>query len=351
MDFEKRKIGFVRWGHALQAMLEERTSNQGESIDNPLNNIVQSAYRANPWFTPENSVRALQSYADWLSESSLEQWLSAYPSLNDSRNSLRNIGLVLAGNIPAVGFHDVLCVLASGNRASVKLSQDDALLLPFLLEVLMDVDQDFKSLIQIAYKFQDIDAVIATGSNNSARYFDYYFGKYPHIIRKNRNAAAVIHGSESSEELNALGKDIFSYFGLGCRNVSHLFVPEGYDFSSFFEEMEPYGEALMQHNKYMNNYDYHRALFLLNSETFLTNNFLLLREHEQLSTPVSVLHYSAYATAEELQRVLSGNAEALQCVVGGGHLSFGTAQHPSLSDYADSIDTMQFLLDLDQSRS
>lgn len=351
MEFEQRKKGFIRWGHALQALLEERFSNQGESIDNPLNNIVQSAFRANPWFTPENSVRALQSYADWLSESSLEDWLSAYPALDRSRNSLKNIGLVLAGNIPAVGFHDVLCVLASGNRASIKLSQDDAVLLPFLLEVLMDVDQDFKSLIQIAYKFQEIDAVIATGSNNSARYFDYYFGKYPHIIRKNRNAAAIIGGNESHEKLNALGKDIFSYFGLGCRNVSHLFVPEGYDFSSFFEAMEPYGEALMQHNKYMNNYDYHRALFLLNSETFLTNNFLLLREHAQLSTPVSVLHYSVYSSAEELQRELSLNEEGLQCVVGGGQLPFGTAQHPGLSDYADGIDTIQFLLKLDQSRS
>ncbi len=346
IELQQRVEGLVKWGHALHALIEEMESDQSPENGNPLRNTIQQAYRANAWFTPEFSLRSIRAFAQWLDKSSLEQWLSAYPELRDSSKSLKTIGVIMAGNIPAVGFHDLLSVLISGHKAQVKLSSDDQVIIPFLLNVLFDVSQEFKSLVQIGYKFQEIDAVIATGSNNSARYFDFYFGKYPHIIRKNRNSMAVLNGQESDAELLALGDDIFSYFGLGCRNVSKLLVPQGYSFDRFFENIESYGEQLMQHNKYMNNYDYHRALYLLNNEPFLTNNFLSLRQSDVLSTPVSVLHYDYYSNPHDLSEKIKTDESRIQCIVGGHYLPFGSSQQPGLADYADGIDTISFLLSL-----
>lgn len=346
MELQQRVEGLVKWGHALHALIEELESDLAQENGNPLRAIVQQAYRTNAWFTPEFSLRSLKSLAQWLDKSALEAWLKSYPELESSSKSLKTIGVVMAGNIPAVGFHDLISVLVSGNRALVKLSSDDAVIIPFLVNVLLDVSQDFKPLVQIGYKFQEIDAVIATGSNNSARYFDYYFGKYPHIIRKNRNSLAILNGNETAAQLSALGDDIFSYFGLGCRNVSKLMVPEGYAFDAFFESIEVYGEKLMQHNKYMNNYDYHRALYLLNNEPFLTNNFLSLRQSDILSTPVSVLHYDYYAGTEDLAAKIEADTDRIQCIVGGKYLPLGTSQQPGLSDYADGVDTLRFLIGL-----
>lgn len=346
MELPQRVDGLVKWGHALHALLEEMDADTAGENGNPLRNIVQQAHRANAWFTPEFSLRSIRGLALWLDKSSLESWISGYPALQKSPKSLKTIGIVMAGNIPAVGFHDLLSVLVSGNKALVKLSSDDQVIIPFLLNVLFDVSQEFKSLVQIGYKFQEIDAVIATGSNNSARYFDFYFGKYPHIIRKNRNSLAVLDGTETDEQLQALGDDIFSYFGLGCRNVSKLMVPAGYSFDRFFQCIESFGDQLMQHNKYMNNYDYHRALYLLNSEPFLTNNFLSLRQSEVLSTPVSVLHFEYYNDLKDVREKIDATASEIQCVVGAGYLPFGTSQQPGLSDYADRVDTLEFLLNL-----
>lgn len=346
MELQQRVDGLVKWGHALHALIEVMESDQSANNGNPLRNIVQQAYRGNAWFTPEFSLRSLRAFAQWLDKSSLERWISAYPELKQSPKSLKTIGIIMAGNIPAVGFHDLLSVLISGHKAQVKLSSDDQVLIPFLVEILFDVSQEFKPLVQIGYKFQEIDAVIATGSNNSARYFDFYFGKYPHIIRKNRNSLAVLTGHESDDELKLLGDDIFSYFGLGCRNVSKMLVPEGYVFDRFFQCIEHYGEQLMQHNKYMNNYDYHRVLYLLNSEQFLTNNFLSLRQHGALSTPVSVVHYETYTDADDLAKKVEADEGSIQCIVGEKYLPFGTSQQPSLSDYADGVDTIRFLLTL-----
>jgi len=255
------------------------------------------------------------------------------------------VGLVMAGNIPAVGFHDLLCVLASGNQAVCKLSSDDEVLIPFLTDILARVEPAFGGQSKFVGRVSDVDAVIATGSNNSARYFEYYFRHHPHIIRHNRNGVAVISGDESVEELGRLGQDIFTYFGMGCRSISKLFVPSGYDFSQFFSVTERFSEV-MQHNKYMNNYDYHRALFLLNNEAFLTNNFLSLRQNTAIASPVSVLHYDYYVSRMEVERYLEMEAEKIQCVVGKGYLPFGTAQAPGLSDYADGVDTMKFLCGL-----
>lgn len=335
-------MALKQWGHALAALLDEMESGDSET-GNPLRNIVQQAYRNNPWFLPEHSLAALRHWVKLLEGRSLDAWISAYQLPDPEIDEKKKIGIIMAGNIPMVGFHDLLCVLVSGHQAVIKFSSDDNVIIPFLLEVLVKVAPLMSAHFKLEERFTDIDAVIATGSNNSARYFEFYFGKYPHIIRKNRNSAAVLLGNETEEELIKLGEDIFSYFGLGCRNVSKLYVPAGYKFDSFFRVMERFGN-LMQHNKYMNNFDYHNALFMLNNEVFLTNNFLLLREHPSLSTPVSVVHYEIYNSFEGLLMRIEEEKDVMQCVVGKDFLPFGTSQQPGLADYADGVDTMAFLM-------
>ena len=260
----------------------------------------------------------------------------------------------MAGNIPMVGFHDALCVLMSGNNLIAKLSKDDALLLPYLLKWLIEIEPAFKPQINFVERIERPDAVIATGSNNSARYFDYYFGKYPHIIRKNRNSAAIITGDETGDDLKYLGNDLFTYFGLGCRNVSKLFVPKEYNFNLFYQSIESFS-AVMNHNKYMNNYDYNHAVYLLNGEKFLTNNFLIIRQSQALATPVSVLNYEYYTNLNDLDAKLKSAENDLQCITVAGKpwknssvktIPFGTSQTPSLTEYADNIDTLQFLISI-----
>ncbi len=342
MDIYTRIEAFIKWGHALSAMLEELEMNRGES-GNELSRIIRKAYRENGWFTEENSQQALWAIANMLEEGALESWLKQYPKLFEGEKTPKTVGMVMAGNIPAVGFHDVLCVLASGHKVQIRVSSDDKYLIPFLLEVLIKIEPRFESAIAFTSRLENMDAVIATGSNNSARYFDYYFGKYPHIIRKNRNSIAVLNGKETQEELTGLGRDIFSYFGLGCRSISKIYLPAGFPVQTFFEAMEQFS-GLMQHNKYMNNFDYHQALFLLNSETFLTNNFLIFRQHEAIATPVAVLHYEYYPDKDWLEEHLAKHAAEIQCRVGVGGIPFGSAQKPGLADYADNIDTMAFLI-------
>jgi hypothetical protein len=343
MQINERIDGLVKWGHALSALLEDYESPAGQE-SGPLQPVLAQAYQLNKWFLPASSLRSLKAISTCLERSSLNNWASAYPALRSEPAPLR-VGIVMAGNIPAVGFHDLLSVLLSGHRAYVRYSSDDNVLLPFLLHLLRSVEPRFAEMIAEVPKISGVDAVIATGSNNTARYFDYYFSAIPHIIRRNRHAVAVLSGNETEEELKALGDDVFAYFGLGCRNVSKLYVPEGYSFDRFFPAMEHFSD-LMQHNKYMNNYDYHRALFLLNSQAFLTNNFLILREHTDIHTPVAVLHYERYRSHEALSSVLAAHQDEIQCIMGHDHLPFGTAQQPGLTDYADGVDTLRFLLDL-----
>jgi hypothetical protein len=306
-----------------------------------LDSLIYRAYRHNGWFTPAFITESIEAITNWLDKESLEKWLSPY----QIKNQKVNTGLILAGNIPLVGFHDFLCVLMSGNKALIKCSKDDNVLLPAIIEMLYDLDSAFHPLITLADKLENADAVIATGSNNSARYFEYYFGKLPHIIRKNRNSIAVLTGNESTEELIALGQDIFSYYGLGCRNVSKLYIPEDYSFDNFFKAIEKYAEV-MNHNKYMNNYDYYNAVYLLNGETFLTNNFLIVKENEMLATPVSVLHFERYKNIQEFENRITLQKDQIQCIVGNNYLPFGMSQRPLLNDYADRVDTMQFLCNL-----
>jgi hypothetical protein len=304
----------------------------------------------NPWFTENNVKNAIGAIADQLDKKQLNDWIATYrKNINVSGKQYR-IAVIMAGNIPLVGFHDFLCVLLSGNIFVGKLSSDDKLLLPYLSKILIAIEPGFNDCIEFTEgQIKTMDAVIATGSNNTARYFEYYFKKYPSIIRKNRNSVAVLSGKESTEELVDLGKDIFQYFGLGCRNVSKLFVPAGYKFDAFYEAMIGYQE-IIHTNKYANNYDYNRTVYLMsNDPTLLDNNFLLLKENSSYSSPIGVLFYEFYEDLNKLNERLEKDVAEIQCIVAStaavsNSIPFGQAQCPSLHDYADGIDTMKFLV-------
>ena len=257
----------------------------------------------------------------------------------------------MAGNIPLVGFHDFLCVLLSGNKVLAKLSSNDNLILPFLSKILLEQNPELKAYINFTEeKLENFDAVIATGSNNTSRYFEYYFGKYPNIIRKNRNSVAVLTGNETHEELALLGQDIFRYFGLGCRNVSKLFVPEGYNFDAFYTSIFEFQDIINQ-NKYANNYDYNKAVYLMSNMNILDNGFLILKEDESFASPIACLFFEHYKDQSSLKEKLQLQEENIQCIVSNGwfedEIPFGKTQIPALMDYADSVDTLQFLLNLE----
>lgn len=344
MTIDQRIQAFVKLGDLLRQKIAI-VPDESYPENNELRLLYSQAYQKNQWFTPANCNQMVSSISNWLTKEKLQQWVEPYGKRMNSERLSKNIGVVMAGNVPMVGFHDALCVLLSGNKLMAKCSTDDEVLLPEVFSWLIKIEPAFQDYISFVSKIVNPDAVIATGSNNSARYFEYYFGKYPHIIRKNRNAIAVLSGKETEEELKELGKDIFSYFGLGCRNVSKLYIPENYSFNKFYAAIESFSRV-MEHNKYMNNYDYHHSLFLLESVKFLTNNFLIVREQPGLATPVSVLHYEYYTDEKKLKEHLREVEEEIQCVVGKNYLPFGTSQQPLLYDYADGVDTMDFLMEV-----
>ncbi|MES2428557.1 MAG: acyl-CoA reductase [Bacteroidota bacterium] len=320
------------------------------SPDQELTELINSEHRYNAWFTPESVDNAVKAIGNMLNENDLTGWISKY-NLPQNTPS-KKIGLILAGNIPLVGFHDALCVLATGNHALIKASTQDARLIKHILGMLVAIDERFAYQFSFVERLVDFDAVIATGSNNSSRYFEYYFGKVPHIIRKNRNSVAVLTGNETPAQLYNLGHDIFDYFGLGCRNVSKLLIPKGYHIATFFEAIEPYKD-IINHNKYNNNYGYNRSIFLVGSEQHLDNNFLILKENESQASPLAVLYYSYYDDLTSAEKTINTAADAIQCVVTTAPLkvksqivNFGQSQHPQLWDYADGIDTMDFLVGL-----
>ncbi len=313
--------------------------------DNDLTEIINDELHYNAWFTPANVKKAVTSIGHMLNSADLETWLSKY----NPKSSGKKVGLILAGNIPLVGFHDVLCVLASGNHALIKASSQDSHLIKYVLEKLVEIDNSFANSFSFIERLENFDAVIATGSNNTSRYFDYYFGKVPNIIRKNRNSIAVLTGNETAEQLHELGHDIFDYYGLGCRNVSKLLVPDGYNFNFFFESIEDYN-AIIHHHKYNNNYDYNKSIYLVNSDKHFDNGFLLLKQDDRFTSPLAVLFYSNYANIKDAERIINTESEKIQCVVSAAPLevnnqlvAFGQSQQPKLWDYADGIDTMEFL--------
>ena len=310
-----------------------------------LEEVILKASQKNPWFTIDHCNQALAWWGECLARDRITNWLSPY---SIPTKQPKTVALVMAGNIPMVGFHDLLCVLLTGHSALIKLSSKDDVLLPFLLDCLLEVDPNLKAAISIADgPFKGHEAVIATGSSNTARYFEYYFKDIPHIIRKNRNAIALLSGNESESDLRKLGTDLFLYFGLGCRNVSKLYLPANYDFEPLFKAIEPF-RSLINHHKYANNYHYYKAIYLMGGQDFIERDFVLLKEDSSIASPIANIYFEYYEDRTALFNVINENREVIQCVVSAlgypGELNFGQAQSPQLDDYADGIDTVEFLL-------
>lgn len=349
MSQNDKNKSFIELGKFLAQFSPNHTKPNPEVLCNDLffdrfENLIQESQSHNGWFTPEQVYFAVQSWAEALTEANLNQWLSAYP---DKTPAPKTVGLVLAGNIPLVGFHDFLSVLVSGHNVLVKTSSNDQKLLPFLAEYLGAVSPELKHHITFTSgQLENYQAVIATGSNNTARYFEYYFKDKPSIIRKSRNSVAVLNGQETPEQLVALGEDIFRYFGLGCRNVSKLFVPKGYDFKAFFEAMFVYQDVI-HYEKYANNYDYNKAVFLMSNFKIFDNGFLTLKEDRSYASPISSVFYEYYDALEAVKTRLETDRDLLQCIVSNNliehSIPFGKTQKPELWDYADDVDTLKFL--------
>ncbi len=319
---------------ALGARLKSLTSAEMEGLS-------ARARHENPWFTGDNVKLAIEGINAFLDGESLKKWLAPY---GPCKGGAKKVGVVAAGNIPLAGFHDVLCVLLSGHRLMLKTSPKDSVLLRFVLGALSGIEPRFESQAAVVDRLNGADAFIASGGDNSARYFEYYFRGKPHIIRKNRTSVAVLDGSEGAADLHGLGRDIFQYYGLGCRNVSKAFVPEGYGFEPLLDAMAPFA-AVAEHHKYRNNYDHNRAIYLVNKVPHLDTGFMLLRESDGPVSPISVLYYETYTDGQALGKLLERNAPKTQCTVGqaAGHTPFGQAQKPRLGDYPDGVDIMRFL--------
>lgn len=333
MDFIKRTNSFIELGRRLRIMDQDI-----------INEVAERASIKNPWFTNDNIILSLNGLIHYLDKSKINTWLDKY---DFSQVTPKNVGVVMAGNIPLVGIHDMICVLLSGHRLIAKLSNQDDVLIPFIADELIKIEPEFGEAIEFVDKLKGMDAVIATGSDNTSRYFDYYFSKLPNIIRKNRTSVAVLTGNENPDELEGLGRDLFSYFGLGCRNVSRLFLPEGYDIKKMIPQLDGY-KHIINHNKYHNNYFYYKSIFLVNQTEHLDTGFALIQQNSQFVSPASVIYYDYYKDINSLKRYLISMKDKIQCVVGNEDIidesvKFGKAQMPEIWDYADNVDTMKFL--------
>ena len=335
---EDRIRAFSTVGHILKNM---RPSERAT--------LYQGARAENSWFTEDTIDLALQGLQQYLDEAKLRQWTQGLPPVPASA---KKVGVVMAGNIPLVGFHDFLTVLISGHTLWAKLSSQDSFLLKYIAHILLEIEPRFQESLVFAERLRDVEAIIATGSDNSSRYFEYYFAKYPHIIRKNRTSAAVLNGTESEEELYRLGQDVFQYYGLGCRNVSKLYVPENYSPEPLLDAWQPY-QGVLNHHKYQNNYDYIKSIYLVNGEPMYDTGFVLLRESPDLVSPIATVFYEQYQDEASLTQTLAAQRGAaqqskIQCIVSQNgwlpdSIPFGQAQQPELWDYADEVDTLAFV--------
>ena len=338
MTLSDRIESFAFLGETLRDALAGKQT----KFTSHLHQLINNQQIKNLWFTPDNVKLSVSLIANELTLDNLNKWCSDYPELNDVSEPL-NAGVIMAGNIPLAGFHDFLSVLISGNRITAKKSSKDPDLIELIKDIVISFNPEFVNMISLNEgKISGFDVVIATGSDNSSRYFEYYFGRYPHIIRRNRNSIAIIDGTESDDELRNLGKDVFSYFGLGCRNISKIWLPAGYKVSEITKKWDRFS-GIINHYKYANNYDFHKAVFLINKEEFTDTGYLICKEDDRLSSPVSVLYYSYYNSKEELDLWIDINKEKIQCITGHNFIPFGKAQAPYLWDYADGIDTLEFL--------
>lgn len=345
MNLEERIESFALMGEFLRNALNNGTITDAGSGNghSQLNKLIDIQHNTNPWFTPDNVRKAINAIAEELTEENLIRWTNSYPQLSEKRTPF-NIGVIMAGNIPLVGFHDFLSVLITGNRIIAKTSSKDTELITFIGKTLCSINSSFSDKIEFTESIlTGFDAVIATGSDNSSRYFEYYFGKYPNIIRKNRNSIAILEGDESDDELEALGADIFSYFGLGCRNVSKIYLPKSFNLIRLSEQWHNF-KGVISNLKYANNYDFNKAVYLVNREAFHDTGYLLMKEDNKLSSPVSVLYYEFYESQDAVKQQTELLKDKIQCVVGRQGIPFGEAQRPHLWEYADGIDTIEFLL-------
>ncbi len=346
------KNNFVELGKFLsQFSIDNNQQNDQVKFNdlffNSFIDLIALSQSHNNWFTPDNVHFSISSWSEALTEKNLNQWLSAY---SFTEKEPKNVGLILAGNIPLVGFHDFLSVLISGNNVLVKTSSKDDYLIKFLTKYLIALDNRFNEKITfVEGKLENFDAVIATGSNNTARYFEYYFKNKPSIIRKSRNSVAVLTGNETPGEMTLLSEDVFRYFGLGCRNVSKIFVPKNYNFDAFFNGMYAQKDVIY-YEKYANNYDYNKAVFLMSNFQLLDNEFLTIKEDISHASPISSVFYEYYEDINEIKTRLNQDSEIIQCVVSNGIIEnsvyFGNTQKPNLWDYADNVDTLDFLNNL-----
>jgi len=352
MTVEKRIKAFAKLGDFLSqfqpdGIVKNDTAVLNDTFFDPFNQQVNRAHEFNGWFTKDNVLTAFSKWGNILNDNNLNHWTSQY-DLNPTKPL--NIGVIMAGNIPLVGFHDFLSVLISGHHIIAKQSSSDSYFLPLIAKYLEYAEPEFKGRISFTEeRLSNLDAIIATGSNNTARYFDYYFGKYPSIIRRNRNSVAILTGDESEQDLINLGEDIFRYFGLGCRSVSKLYVPKGYDFDKFFQAIYKFKEVIY-YNKYVNNYDYNKAVYLMSEYKLLENGFLMLKEDKSYASPIATMFYESYTDMPSLEQKLEADKDAIQCMVGKSDkikmIDFGETQTPQLWDYADDVDSLAFLQNL-----
>ncbi|MDZ7606682.1 MAG: acyl-CoA reductase [Cyclobacteriaceae bacterium] len=336
MDLRRRINAFLALGKRLATLPQEEKEE-----------LFEKSKYYNPWFTDSNLNLAWRGLLRYLQEEKLEAWAANYDLKNPQP---KRVGVVMAGNIPMVGIHDLICVLLSGHSLVAKLSSQDEVLIQFVAKKLIEAEPEYQKRIFFVDRLKDIDAVIATGSDNTSRYFEYYFSKYPHIIRKNRTSVAVLTGHETDAELVALGDDIFTYFGMGCRNVSKIFLPEGQPIEVLFKHWTGYTH-LADHHKYANNYHYQRSIMIMNMQIFQDNGFALFVESNRLVSPLAVVYYSYYSSHDDLKVQLSSVSDKLQCIVCkdgllDGTNKFGTAQTPDVMDYADNVDTLKFLMEI-----
>ena len=343
MNLQQRIQAFSKLGIYISECISTAESNT-EFLK-----VLRKAESQNPWFTNKNSIQAFLGISKMLEEKQLLTWIQNYIF---TEKSPKTIAVIMAGNIPMVGFHDALCVLITGNNLLAKLSSKDSVFMHFLFQKLIEIEPEFDTFITIEEGFvTDFDAIITTGSNNSSRYFEYYFNSYPHIIRKHRNSIGVIIGNEDKETLQKFGSDILLYFGLGCRNISKLYIPEDFDISQIIDCFQPY-ETLVAHNKYMNNYEYNKSIYLVSQQPHLDNGFLLFKEDFAISSPLAVVYYEKYSNFAELQTYITMNTDVIQCIVckddafNKKNIEPGDTQSPNVWDYADDIDTILFLLNL-----
>ncbi|GAA4156266.1 acyl-CoA reductase [Chryseobacterium ginsenosidimutans] len=341
MNIENQVLGLTKVSDYIKAFLAKNQEDYNEN-DSDFELLLEKSKTENQWFTIENQKFALQQWADLLTEENIKNWLKEYSISKISKR----VGLIMAGNIPLVGFHDVISVVLSNHIPVIKLSSKDRYIIPFLLKKWNEFSEG-NVQFEFVERLENFDAVIATGSNNTARYLEYYFKNHLNIIRKNRTSVAVLKGDETEEELRLLANDIFQYFGLGCRNVTRILIPQDFVIDRLFESFIDF-QDIINHNKYANNYEYNRAVYLLNQEQFWDNNFVMLKEDEKLFSPLSVINFSRYSSLDEVKDFIAENEEDIQCVVakdelGFDSITFGEAQNPGLDTYADNVDTMKFL--------